>query len=383
MVSKEFLERFVVAAMDDEPVKSIDRLLRDRPVHLDAFRTACSEGKVGQIQLPGHLSIPQFTAWNEAAGGGDVSPAAEELVRFIIGTCFQREAKLMLQLADISHDWVSDPLLKRHLERTLGFPVLTEADLERAHPMATPFVASRGSSATTSFALTVSGWEKPCLQQNRSGFGWISSERFEKRRARFTPELISLEDYLGRAGKRVIEDSRLGRQERQWVKEAARELIELHTCLIRSLAVPPSDPARLHHEEFDMDEGQSLRVFVVKNPSSPVPNMLLLDRSDLSLVCGAFGGLPYVFPEHRGKGYGPLMHKVNEQNELGIFFPAYYSRSGYQTRCAAHRNAVVAAYNEGREVLPGNLVRYAREIGREDLIPQEPDFSDTSMEIEF
>lgn len=86
--------------------------------------------------------------------------------------------------------------------------------------------------------------------------------------------------------------------------------------------------------------------------------MLVLDAETGDPLGGAAQGLPFVEPEHRGRGIGKHIQILNTQYDLQLFQPISFSQSGLGARLSAHKALCQEAYDLGFEVCEENIADY-------------------------
>ena len=137
------------------------------------------------------------------------------------------------------------------------------------------------------------------------------------------------------------------------VREAGQHLLPLNDYLRRLPVIPDGkhDPTQSTQiraaERFLADRAlwsDPVRFPPLKIPGltgprvnaapRPFRNLVLLEGEE-PVAC-IRNGLPFVAPEHRGRGLGALLVLISDLNGGRFLCPVSYSEAGFRARCSAH-----------------------------------------------
>ncbi|MBW3243454.1 hypothetical protein KUV57_12340 [Epibacterium sp. DP7N7-1] len=354
-----------------EALLMASRLFDHYPLDVEIVKARLAAGKkVAKIKPLAGRDFPQAHAWNRMVDGGEVTEEVIEIFqatsRHDFGKALGREImKFCVGEDGIEVDMVG---LRAHLPDCYSSLLccLTVPDvdpLEAGDRVLSLRKFSDKNNASLQGAdlmsIRIQGWSQMGLAVRRQGLGWETAEYIEGLRKRKPVEQLELHRFIGSRKPVVINEDDFGPAESRMIDQTIKGLQEHRKTMSH---YPDFDqgqrPIGGGFREVELEGYDDYRFIAAAGPVR-VPTLIILDAASRDVVGGCVNGTPWVSPEHRGRGLGKAFHIADRQEALGLMFPSHFSRSGYEARCAYHRDAVLAAHAAGRKIHPENLERYA------------------------
>ena len=355
------------------------RLFERYPLDVEIVKARLAAGKkVAKIDPLAGRDFPAAEAWNRMLDGAgmdqDLTLIFQATSRHSFGKILNKEimrCRTGEEDAEVDMKRLNASLPDRYgaLLRSLTAPYVNPLDAETRGLSLRNFPDHNNRSLCGGpdlMSISIDGWDRMGLSVLRQGLGWENAARIAQLRSRKPVEQVELHRFVGSRRPIIVEEDRFGPAETRMIDRTIKELHERR----KTMAFYPEfnagqRPIGGGFREIELEGFEPYRFIATSGPVR-VPTLIILDAQTRDVVGGCVNGTPWVAKEHRGCGLGKAFHIADRQEALGLMFPSHFSRSGYQARCAYHRDAVLAAHAAGRKIHPDNLKRYADLLQTED-----------------